>query len=66
MKLKLSWLCTGMALFLAGCGGQDTAGTANLSGQVSALSAPTAVTHFAASRFWSKLPWGHRLHRWHK
>lgn len=51
MKLKLSWLCTGMALFLAGCGGQDTAGTANLSGQVSALSAPTAVTHFAASRF---------------
>ena len=51
MKLKLSWLCTGIALFLAGCGGQDVAGTANLSGQVGGLGAPSAVTHYAAARF---------------
>lgn len=51
MNLKLSWLCTGAVLFLVGCGGQDGAGTANLSGQVSAVSAPTTVTHYAASRF---------------
>jgi uncharacterized protein (DUF1800 family) len=51
MKLKLSWLCTGMALFLAGCGGQDVAGTANLSGQVGSVAAPAAVSHHAASRF---------------
>ncbi|NBQ06466.1 MAG: DUF1800 domain-containing protein [Betaproteobacteria bacterium] len=51
MKLKLSWLCTSMALFLAGCGGQDVAGTANLSGQVGGLSTPSSVTHYAAARF---------------
>ena len=51
MKLNLSWMCAVMALFLAGCGGQDVSGTANLSGQVSAVSAPSAVSHFAASRF---------------
>jgi uncharacterized protein (DUF1800 family) len=51
MKLKLSWICAGAALFLAGCGGQDVAGTANLSGQVGALTAPSVVSHHAASRF---------------
>jgi uncharacterized protein (DUF1800 family) len=51
MKLKLSWLCTSMAMFLAGCGGQDVAGTANLSGQVGSVAAPAAVSHHAASRF---------------
>ena len=51
MKSKLSCLCLGAVLFLAGCGGQDLAGTANLSGQVGAVTAPGSVSHFAASRF---------------
>lgn len=51
MKLKLSWLCASAVLLLVGCGGQNDAGKANLSGQVGAVSTPTSVSHFAASRF---------------
>ena len=51
MKFKLAMVLTSVALLLSGCGGQDSAGTANLSGQVSGLSAPSAVTHYAAARF---------------
>ena len=51
MKFKLTWIFAGAALFLAGCGGQDVAGTANLSGQVSAVSATSSLSHYTASRF---------------
>ena len=50
MKFKLAMGFTSVAFLLYGCGGQDNAGTANLSGQVSALSAPTS-SHYAAARF---------------
>ena len=50
MKLKLAMVLTLFAWGLSGCGGQDNSGTANLSGQVSALNAPAAPSHFAASR----------------
>ena len=50
MKLKLAMVLALFAWGLNGCGGQDNAGTANLSGQVSALNAPAAPSHFAASR----------------
>ena len=51
MKFKLAMVCMSVAFVLYGCGGQDSAGTANLSGQVGALSAPAASSHYAASRF---------------
>lgn len=51
MKSKLAMGCTAVAFLLYGCGGQDSAGTANLSGQVGALSAPATASHYAASRF---------------
>ena len=51
MKSKLAMGCTAVAFLLFGCGGQDYAGTANLSGQVGALSAPATSSHYAASRF---------------
>ena len=51
MKSKLAMGCTAVAFLLYGCGGQDGAGTANLSGQVGALSAPATSSHYAASRF---------------
>ena len=51
MKFKLAMGCTAVAFLLFGCGGQDNAGTANLSGQVGALSAPATSSHYAASRF---------------
>jgi uncharacterized protein (DUF1800 family) len=51
MKFNLTWIFAGAAMFLGGCGGQDVAKTANLSGQVSAVSANSAVSHYAASRF---------------
>jgi uncharacterized protein (DUF1800 family) len=50
MKFKLAMLCASVVFLLYGCGGQDNAGTAKLSGQVSALSAPTS-SHYAAARF---------------
>ena len=50
MKFKLAMVCASVAFLLYGCGGQDNAGTANLSGQVGALSAPTS-SHYAAARF---------------
>jgi len=50
MKFKLAMVCASVAFLLYGCGGQDSARTANLSGQVSALSAPTS-SHYAAARF---------------
>ena len=51
MKSKLAMVCAAVAFLLYGCGGQDSAGTANLSGQVGALSAPATSSHYAASRF---------------
>ena len=51
MKFKLAMVFTSVAFLLYGCGGQDSASTANLSGQVSALSAPATSSHYAASRF---------------
>lgn len=51
MKSKLAMGCTAVAFLLYGCGGQDSALTANLSGQVGALSAPATSSHYAASRF---------------
>ena len=51
MKSKLAIGCMAVAFLLYGCGGQDSAGTANLSGQVGALSAPATSSHYAASRF---------------
>jgi len=51
MKFNSKWIFAGAAMFLAGCGGQDIARTANLSGQVSAVSANSSVSHYAASRF---------------
>jgi len=51
MKIKLAMVLTSVAFLLYGCGGQDSASTANLSGQVSALSAPSTSSHYAASRF---------------
>jgi uncharacterized protein (DUF1800 family) len=50
MKFKLAMVCTSVVFLLYGCGGQDNAGTAKLSGQVGALSAPTS-SHYAAARF---------------
>jgi len=51
MKCKLALICAIFALFLQGCGGQEGAVSANLSGQVSALTFSTSSNHFAASRF---------------
>ena len=51
MKFKLAMVFTSVAFLLYGCGGQDSAGTANLSGQVGALSAPATSSHYAAARF---------------
>ena len=51
MKFKSAMVLTTLALLLSGCGGQDSAGTANLSGQVGGLSAPSNLTHYAAARF---------------
>jgi len=51
MKFKLAMVFTSVAFLLYGCGGQDGAGTANLSGQVGALSAPATSSHYAAARF---------------
>jgi uncharacterized protein (DUF1800 family) len=50
MKLKLAMVCISVVFLLYGCGGQDNAGTAKLSGQVGALSAPTS-SHYAGARF---------------
>ena len=49
--IKLAVLLT--VILLASCGGGDLGTTANLSGQVSAVTngATSKVTHFAASRF---------------
>jgi hypothetical protein len=51
MKFKLAMVLTSVALLLSGCGGQDSTGTANLSGQVTGLNAPSVVSHYAAARF---------------
>ncbi len=51
MNRQLTGLCIAAALVLMGCGGQDGAGTANLSGQVGSVATQTPVNHFAASRF---------------
>lgn len=51
MNQKLSSLCIGVALLLAGCGGSQDTGTANLSGQVGSTASVTSVNHYAASRF---------------
>lgn len=51
MKFKSALVLTTLVLLLSGCGGQDSAGTANLSGQVGGLSAPSNLTHYAAARF---------------
>ena len=51
MKFKLAMVCASVAFLLYGCGGQDNAGTAKLSGQVGALSAPATSSHYAAARF---------------
>jgi uncharacterized protein (DUF1800 family) len=51
MKSNLVWVYAGVAILLIGCGGQEVPGTANLSGQVSAINATTKVNHYAASRF---------------
>jgi len=51
IKLNLVWLGACVALMLSGCGGQDNAGTANLSGQVSAVNSSPSLGHSAASRF---------------
>lgn len=51
MKSKLAIVCASLTVLLSGCGGQDTAVTANLSGQVGALNAPATSSHYAASRF---------------
>ena len=51
MKLNLAWLGACVALMLLGCGGQDNAGTANLSGQVSTVNTSSSLGHYAASRF---------------
>jgi len=50
MKFKLTMMLASVALLLYGCGGQEGAGTANLSGQVGALSVPVTSSHYAASR----------------
>lgn len=51
MNSKIALVCASLTILLYGCGGQDNAGTANLSGQVGAVSAPSTTSHFAASRF---------------
>ena len=51
MKFKLAMVCASVAFLLYGCGGQDNAGTAKLSGQVSALKATATSSHYAAARF---------------
>ena len=51
MKIKLAMVCTSVLFLLYGCGGQDSARTANLSGQVGALNAPANSSHYAAARF---------------
>lgn len=51
MKSKIALVCTSLTILLYGCGGQDNAVTANLSGQVGAVSAPSTSSHFTASRF---------------
>ncbi len=51
MKSKLAIFCMSLPFMLYGCGGQDGAGTANLSGQVGALSATSSASHYAAARF---------------
>ena len=51
MKFKLAMISTSVVFLLYGCGGQDNAGTANLSGQVSALKATATSSHYAAARF---------------
>ena len=51
MKIKLAMVFASVTFLLYGCGGQDSAGTANLSGQVGALSAPATSSHYAAARF---------------
>ena len=43
-------ICTSVAFLLYGCGGQDSAGSANLSGQVGGIGAPASSSHYAASR----------------
>jgi len=50
MKFNLAVAVSCVVLLLSGCGGQDGASTAKLSGQVGALSAPAASSHYAASR----------------
>ena len=51
MKFKLAMVCSFVVILLGGCGGQDNASSAKLSGQVGAMTAPAASSHFAASRF---------------
>jgi len=51
MKLKIAMVCSFVVILLCGCGGQDGASSAKLSGQVGAMTAPAASSHFAASRF---------------
>jgi uncharacterized protein (DUF1800 family) len=50
MKLKTFSVVAISTFFLLGCGGNENSNTANLSGQVGALSAPTS-SHYAAARF---------------
>ena len=51
MKFKFAMVCSFVVILLCGCGGQDAASSAKLSGQVGAMTAPAASSHFAASRF---------------
>jgi uncharacterized protein (DUF1800 family) len=51
MKFKLAMVCSFGVILLGGCGGQDSASSAKLSGQVGAINAPATANHFAASRF---------------
>jgi uncharacterized protein (DUF1800 family) len=51
MKFKFAMVCSFVVILLCGCGGQDNASSAKLSGQVGAMNAPAASSHFAASRF---------------
>lgn len=51
MKFKFAMVCSFVVILLCGCGGQDGASSAKLSGQVGAMTAPAASSHFAASRF---------------
>ena len=51
MKFKFAMVCSFVVILLCGCGGQDNASSAKLSGQVGAMTAPAASSHFAASRF---------------